>query len=200
MKDKKYRFKRVTEKEFKAIKKLQDAGLNKNVTSVATGRSIKTIINVFKSSTLEEYRDITRKSKSKQMVNKLEEATPTEAKPTKASDEVKLVSTVMSMWRDTKEEVDRLELESYLDQENRPNMKALNESQDIGVAEVLVLGGYMVLNKLRDELQPDKSLQDELNELFDGRVQIASTDKELPKEAKDIINALAEVLKKRQEK
>ena len=61
MSKKRKSYKSVSEREFKSIKGLQDAGVAKNTAAKATGRSWETISIMYKSDSFDDYKETVRK-------------------------------------------------------------------------------------------------------------------------------------------
>lgn len=104
------------------------------------------------------------------------------------------------LWDSCDDEMERLELKHFVGSDNMPDIRALNGSGDsIGVDEVLIIGGYMALNKVHQLVHQSEtsSMTDKVEDLFDGKVsvrEIISAD--MPDEVVEVLEDLVDIVKK----
>ncbi len=116
-------------------------------------------------------------------------------KTTKKDDFKKLVH---SLWDSVDDEVERLELKAFIDDDNMPRMKELNEDDNIGVEEVIILGGYLVLNKLHNELHKDDRdmIEKNLAKVFEGEVGFREVmPDDMPEEVIEALSKMVDSIK-----
>jgi hypothetical protein len=84
------------------------------------------------------------------------------------------------------------ELDVYIKKTNEPNIKLMDESDDIGVGEVLVIGAALALRKLHSELHQEQVMAGDMSNTEIGgldamplelkKVLIKELEKEIKKE------------------
>lgn len=106
-------------------------------------------------------------------------------------------------WSDCDDEMDRCELKGFVTPDNQPDLVKLNSDDRIGVSEVLLIGGYLALNKLhgmshRSQLQ---EIEEQLEKVFDGKVKVqAIIPENMPPEIREVVEGLIKVVQESRKK
>lgn len=127
----------------------------------------------------------------------------TSSKTVKKENMAKVIEHLLDMWGACNDEMDKHELKSYVNSDNSPNMKRLNDSDEIGVDEVLLIGGYLALNRLHHiaHKRTHKELERQIEGMLGGDVTVrAVVSEDMPEELKELIENLVETVKKRKKK
>lgn len=76
-------------------------------------------------------------------------------------------------WDSSDDEIDRRELRHFIDDENQPKIRELNDS-DVSVEDVLVIGSYLALNKLHNDFHQSEAdnIKGKIEAMFNGKVEL----------------------------
>lgn len=111
----------------------------------------------------------------------------------------KIAKLVHEMWESCDDSMESHELKHFVDENNAPDIKALNENDGIGVEEVLTIGSYLALSKLHHELHvaEGENIARQLKRVLrgDAEVEVIMPD-DMPKEIQDIVKDIVNVIKK----
>ena len=104
--------------------------------------------------------------------------------------------TVHDMWDSLDDEMEKRELKVFIDDENQPKLKMLNEDDNIGVTEVLLVGSYLVLSHLHHELHEAelKEVTKNVDDMFKGKVSLREIAPEnMPEELLELLEKLIDI-------
>lgn len=97
------------------------------------------------------------------------------------------------------DEMDRVELKGFITEDNMPRLEELNDSETVTVADVLLIGGYLALEKVHNimhELDAER-VSKQVDDMFAGKVEIeAILPDDMPKEVADLLKSIVDITKK----
>lgn len=110
----------------------------------------------------------------------------------------KITSVIHGMFNHVDDEMDRMELKKFVRDDNLPRFSMLNEDDNIGVEQVLVIGGYLAMNKLHNELHniTNAGLEDKLQAVFNGEIELeAIAPENMPDEILEALGGMIDVIR-----
>ena len=95
-------------------------------------------------------------------------------------------------WDVTDDEIDKRELRHFVDDENQPKLRELNDS-DVSVEDVLVIGAFIALEKLHNDFHETEAvdIKQKIEDMFNGKVELRQiAPKDMPEEVLDALEGI----------
>lgn len=117
-----------------------------------------------------------------------------ETKAIKGTERDEFKHTVHHLWDSADDEMEAKELKQFVNEDNTPNLRRLNESDDsIGVEECIIIGTYLVLNHLHTELHRTEveTIEIDVKAMLAGEKSLREiVPASMPKELVDLLERL----------